>query len=120
MKDGCGKHHMKSKDGQAVIVRPGDVIDCERQDLGGAIDKFLQLDDDPPVVPSKDGLTIVPIGDGTFNVVNPGSGNPINDAPLAANEAADLAGVSIDTFSEPTIAGNFVEAVQVEPNADQG
>lgn len=103
MKDGCGKHHMKSTDGQAVIVRPGDVIDCERENLGNAADKFLQLDDDPPPMTSTNGLTVVPVGDGAFNVVNPVSGCPINDSPLTATEAADIAGVPIEAFSEPTI-----------------
>lgn len=106
LRPGKGKHHMRDHTGAMVVLRPGDIIDCHALDLGGAIGKFEQLEPDPPPVTVSSTLTVVPAGDGTFNVVNPGSGLPLNDLPLSAQDASDLAGIPIAAFSEPVIAGS--------------
>lgn len=90
-----GAHYMKGGDGKRVIVSPGDVIDCEEKDIGGAMFKFEPAggDGDNPIVITTIPSSVVPVGEGMFNVVNRGSGAPFNDVPLTPKEAADLAGV---------------------------
>lgn len=117
LKERCGKHHTRSQDGEALTLRPGDIIDCEATELGNAIDKFEQLDPDPPEPQATEGLVVVPAGEGRFNIVNVVSGAKLNDVPLTSQEASDIAGVPAHTFSEPVVAGDVAQE-EAEAGAD--
>ena len=99
MKQNVGKHQMRDRLGKVLVVCPGDVVDCDPQDIDAVKWKFDQLDPEPapdPVVPAGKEFRVVAV-DGGFNVVQESSGEPLNDEPLTAQDAADLAGVSLET-----------------------
>lgn len=82
-KNNVGNHYYNRRK-----LKPGDIIDTDS--VGGAIDKFEQLDPDPePVLPNV-GLHAKETEDGRFDVVNETTGEPINDAPLNKNEVDQL------------------------------
>jgi len=90
LKTGMGKHRIR-RDGRMAVLKPGDEIDCEKHELGGAIYKFEQLEPDPsPPEPSM-GLRAVHRGFGKWDVINEASGVKINDKPLTKGEAREMA-----------------------------
>jgi len=90
LKAGMGKHHIR-RTGRMVVLKPGDKIDCEKYELGGAIFKFEQLEPDPPPPEPKLGLKAVHRGAGKWDVLNEATGVKINDGLLTKEEAQELA-----------------------------
>ena len=116
---GGGVHRM-TLNGKMVKVRRGEVIDCEKWELGGAIRQFDQLDDDPPPAPLPENvrLTVAPRGGGDldgWNVMNPETGDPLNNAPLTKEEAEEIAAASATL----TIA-EIREALTADPGDGAG
>lgn len=106
LKAGMGKHRIR-RDGRMVVLKPGDEIDCERDELGGAIDKFEQLEPDPPPPEPKLGLKAVHRGAGKWDVVNEATGVKINDKLLTKEEAQELAlSPPPDEIVEGAVTGN--------------
>lgn len=103
LKEACGKHRMPGPEGNLLILLPGSIVDCDAADLGGAISKFEQIDPDPEPGTVRSEWRVEAIGDGGYNVISVASGLPLNDAPLTAQEAADIAGVPIGSFVSPAI-----------------
>jgi len=73
------------------LMKEGDVIECERQELGSAIDKFVEVKDerkevDEPVY----GFTVEKVADGEYDVVSIKTGKRINDVTLDYNKAIKL------------------------------
>lgn len=68
------------------LLGAGDVIRRTREQLGQFAGRFEQLDPDPAPGPPTD-LEVVPAGAGLANVVNKVTGQPINDAPMTAEDA---------------------------------
>jgi len=119
MKQNVGPHQRNGE-----WVRPGDVIECEEEELRNVIDKFDLLpgnekqkstttpepteetdtDDSGPAdeeegVDEEDGeepdeeevgLELENKGRGKWNVINPATGEAINDKPLTKKEAEKL------------------------------
>ena len=96
LKTGMGKHYIRRK-GQMVMLKPGDGIDCEKYELGGAIFKFKQLEPDPPPPEPKLGLKAVHRGAGKWDVVNEATGVKINDNLLTKEEAQGM----VSSLPEP-------------------
>ncbi len=119
LKEGCGSHTYRGLNGTKRHMVPGDEVVCHPKDLGGALNKFEDLGpaaagqvtilsngvpvgsldphspDDCGLAqrPSEPGLQIVSRGSGWYDVVNPATGEPINDAALRRNAAYELAGL---------------------------
>lgn len=92
MKKGVGPHSMKL-DGKNITLHPGDEVRCEPEDIGGALNlKFDALEAPPPEPCPERGLVIKPREDGKCDVINPVTGNKINDEPLTPKEAEQMAG----------------------------
>lgn len=122
MKKGVGPHKFRGG-----WLRPGDAVECEEDELAGALAKFdletpatpsPKIKDDAPTdpprrrrgahPPAKDtddetedaepaedrngqpGLVLSHRGGGRYDVVNPGSGQKINDEYLTKAEAQDM------------------------------
>lgn len=122
MKPGMGKH-ITRQNGKTVTIMPGDIVEYNiPEELGAALFKFEALDPEPAEEPAKEQLFVQPMGDGTFDVVNPGSGTKVNDQPLAAEQAADLANVPVDSIPEPvepTPTPEPAESDKAPPPADR-
>jgi len=90
-----GKHNHVHRDGRKETIRPGDVIKVHsKEDLGGALNKFKQLDPDTPIDGPKVGLVVVrrdkdDVGAG-YDLVNEATGEALNDRPLGLSEAAEM------------------------------
>lgn len=86
MKKGMGTHYLPGM----KAVHPGDEIKCEKEELGGALDKFEQLDPDPEPEKPKVGLKLLHVGGGYYNVVNDATGKVLNDRPLKKEVAEEM------------------------------
>jgi len=95
MKPNFGKHRFL-KDGKVITVRAGETIDCGKEDIGCAIDKFEQLD--PDVLPPASRFKLESRGGGYFDVIHPESGMAINSKALRKPEAETLAGFSVEEY----------------------
>jgi len=92
-----GKHHRRGK----PTIKPGDTIeapagtyanDPQWQDLG-------QVGSEPapaPASPPADVTLVKEEVEGGFNVINPATGEPVNDNPLSEEEAEELINASLD------------------------
>lgn len=92
--DLVGKHRMMI-DGKLRVVRPGDIIECEKSRLAGVLDKFEQLDPETETSDLKPnaGLKAVKRPGGNFtgyDVINTATGKAINSEPLKKAEAQAL------------------------------
>jgi len=113
MRQNVGKHIM-SHGGQKKVLRPGDTIRCEKYELGNALDKFEQLEPDPPAPAPKVGLRAVHIGFGKYNVISDATGKPINDEPLTKEEARAMERRGVAEAKPDTETGGGTTG----PNAD--
>lgn len=95
MKPNTGKHRIL-RSGKDITVRAGEIIDCTKDDLGCAIDKFDQLDADP--LPSTSEFKLVPLGTGHYDVIHPATGAAINSKKLRKTEAEALAGMTVEEY----------------------
>lgn len=95
MKPNTGKHSTVLN-GQPVIVRAGEIIDCSKDDIGNAMDKFEQLD--PDVLPPASQFKLVSVGGGYFDVIHPVTGAAINSKKLRKSEAESLAGMTVEEY----------------------
>jgi len=114
MKEGVGRHSM-ILDGAPITVAPGEIVSCDKEDLGSALDKFDQLDPDAPeAAPNHAALITVPSRDihGMFDVISAVTKAKINDRPLSFDEAASIA----DRAPHRNEDGSPIEA---EPQADE-
>ena len=97
MKPGYGKHYyIDPKTGEKSIIRPGGMVTCSKEYLGGAIDKFDALDPPEPPPQPTTGLRLKERGGGWWDVVNPANGKTINDEALRFPEASALAGRQVE------------------------
>lgn len=84
-----GKYSYQDTDGNAVVKHAGDIVECEPEKLKFFMDKFEQIDPDPPAPEPEVGLKMERASDepNQWNVINETTGKPINDAPLGLREA---------------------------------
>lgn len=115
------EHAWRLPNREFVPLHPGQVIECEPEQLGGARDKFEVVEGD--TTPTGGETTNPPAADfsvvaveGGYNVIHVGSGAPINDEPLSREEAADLAGVPLESVpvAEPEQLGGAEAITPVE------
>lgn len=77
---------------------PGSIFDGDRADLGQSMDQWEQLDPDPELPAPPEPLRgLFPRvrgfrGKGEWDVINPETGQPINDRPLSKAEALAISG----------------------------
>jgi hypothetical protein len=92
------KHYWKtplkkkgSKKFEDRLIENEELIKCDEWELGGAIDKFILLEDEE--IPQKPdlGLVVVNVGKGKYDVVNERTEKKINDEPMSLKEANNLA-----------------------------
>ncbi|MHC5035411.1 MAG: hypothetical protein ACYTFZ_10280 [Planctomycetota bacterium] len=101
MRPGCGPHYMRN--GRRVL--PGDTVTCEPEELGAALGKFERLGPPPKPEMPRTGLKPVHIAGGWYDVVNPETGEPVNDQRLRKAEAHALAGIESESEPEPESEG---------------
>lgn len=84
MKPGCGVHHLRN----GRTLHPGDTIECEPEELKGAMDKFKCTVEPPPLVQIRT-LKIVERsgGRGWYDVINETAKRPLNDHALRLEDA---------------------------------
>jgi len=95
LKPGRGSHTM-NVGGKMVRLKGGEEIRCEKFVLGGALDKFEQLEPDPPEPEPTIGLRAVHRGHGRWDVVNQKTGKAINDKALKRDAAFELASKGLE------------------------
>lgn len=93
MKRNVGWHTMMVG-GQKRTLKPGDEVRCEKDLLRFVMDKFDQVEPDPPPPEPKTGLKAVHRGFGKWDVINEQTGRPVNDKPLTKEDAKELARLS--------------------------
>lgn len=71
-------------------MRPGDVVECTKEELHSVPHKFDQLDPDPPPPEPSVRLRAVHRGGGNWDVVNEVTKKKINEKPLNKQQALDL------------------------------
>lgn len=93
LKAECGTHRRRLPNGKMELTKAGGIVDCEREELGAAIDKFVQLDPDqaPKEEEPRAGLRIKDRRGGGFDVENTKTGRALNEIPLTKDEADNLA-----------------------------
>jgi len=95
MKPGVGDHVI-FPNGSPKIMKPGDEITCGAAELGGAIDKFVVLEEDAPSPPSR--FKIISTPGGYYDVIHPVNGIAINSKKLRKAEAEALAGMTVEEY----------------------
>jgi hypothetical protein len=100
------EHSLRGPNRELVAVVPGQIIDCEPEQFGGAIDKFELVAPDPvsdPPAPPKPTVSeySVKAVEGGYLIINAASGEALNDDPVTAEEAADLAGIPLAQIPPP-------------------
>ena len=113
MKPGCGKHRITT-DGRDITVRVGEIVNCSKEDIGAAMDKFEQLD--PDVLPPPSRFKIVSSPGGFYDVIHPVNGIAINSKKLRKAEAEALAGMTVEEY-DARIAKEAETARLVEEKA---
>lgn len=96
MKPRTGLHRIR-KDGKTRTIKPGDRIKATARELSGAIDKFQPLEAIPAErQPEPEKMPMIQsLGEGKFNVLHPGTMNPINDVPLSLGDARQMARIPV-------------------------
>jgi len=94
MKEHVGPHYMRLDEKQLTIT-PGMTIRCDPKMLGNALDKFDQLDPDPPLPQPTIGLTVEKRKDTGYDVVSGATSKPINKVPLSREDAYATAGLLV-------------------------
>lgn len=89
LKQKKASHRYTGTDGEMVVMQPGDIIECEPDKLKYCMDKFEQIDPDPPAPEPAVGLKMERASDepNQWNVISEVTGKPINDVPLGLREA---------------------------------
>jgi hypothetical protein len=92
LKKRTASHRYTNADGEMVVMQPGDIIECEPDKLKYFMDKFEQLDPDPPLPVPVVGLTMERASEepNQWNVINEATGKRINDIPLGLRDAQAL------------------------------
>jgi hypothetical protein len=87
-----GKYSYQDTDGNAVVKHAGDIVECEPEKLKFFMDKFEQVDPDPPLPAPPVGLTMARASEepNQWNVINEATGKRINDIPLGLRDAQAL------------------------------
>ena len=86
-KPAVGPHY---KDGKEY--GPGDIIKLRPDQAKGIMHKLEQLEPDPPEPQPEVSMVIMENADGTYNVVNEVTSEPVNDLPLTMEQARALVG----------------------------
>jgi len=101
-----GKHYFR-RGGKMICVRPGETIEAEEHELGGAISTYTCLN--PPPKPSEPeptrGLVAEHRGGGRWNVINQAPGKPINDELMSKEEAEALAEKGLEEVEDASRDG---------------
>lgn len=100
-----GKHYARA-DGRSVIVYlnggiekqesgyhklvKGDILECDPDMLKHIMNRFEQIDPDPPAPEPTAGLCIVAVDNGMFDVVNSATGEALNDVLLTKDVALTI------------------------------
>ena len=95
MKPGTGKHRILN-DGKDITVRAGEIVDCSKEEIGAAMDKFEQLD--PDVLPPPSRFKIISTAGGYYDVIHPVTETAINSKKLRKAEAESLAGMTVEEY----------------------
>lgn len=115
MKQGVGKHTMTLA-GKDIILKPGDTVDCTAEQLGGAIDKFEQIDSE---ISPKSQFKIVSRAPGFYDVIHPITGAAINTKALRKADAEALAGQTVEEY-DAKVAKEAAEAEEAAKQAAAG
>lgn len=87
-----GKHYLMEA-GELKCYGPGTIFEGDKAELGQSLDQWEQIDPDPePDPPPEPIRRLFPRprgfrGKGEWDVINPETGQPINDKPLTKAEA---------------------------------
>lgn len=81
-----GNHYFR-RAGQMIRVRPGDIVEAERHELGNAISTYECLDPLPPEPEEVRTLVARHAGGGRYNIINTVTGKKINDKTLSKEDA---------------------------------
>lgn len=116
MKPGHGKHDFRHRDGHRELLVAGGRVECDPEELGGALNKFVRLDPELPRELPKEGLKIIHRGGGWFDVINSATGKRLNDEALRKGDAygliMDVTGVDASALGDiDAQAGAAVESV---------
>jgi hypothetical protein len=117
MKPGQGDHDHRFPDGHREVIRPGDRITCEPEELGGALNKFVRLDPELPRELPKVGLKIVHRGGGWFDVINGATSERINDEALRKSDAYSL--IMDVTGVDASALGDIEEEAEASPQTSE-
>lgn len=107
MKPRMGAHYLR-QEGRLTRINPGDIIDVEAYELRGAADKFTLVDPPPEPPPEPEptqALYAKHVGGGRWNVINPATGEPINDELLSKEQAQSLVDKELPETNEEADAG---------------
>jgi hypothetical protein len=112
MKPGCAPHTIH-ENGKKVVLRPGNTIFCEPGRLGGELIKFEEVASTTPEEAERGvaRLLVRPRESGGFDVINPVTNKPINQAALNRDEAMAILGQPVPA-SAPTPAAQAVSTGQ--------
>jgi len=115
IKAGVGAHYQNTDAGRVLIKRgtKNEIVTVEfPSELGGAIDKFDQLDPTPPPRPLGGDFTLKPRGGGWHDVIGP-DGTAVNSKGLREEDALLLVNQMIEAA---TIAEEKSEADSDDSN----
>lgn len=118
MKKHVGPHTMRLN-GEIRTITPGMTITCEKELLANAIDKFDQLDPDPPLPQPTMGLTVEAGKVSGYNVISGATKKPINTTPLTREEAYATAGLPLPPKTDDKKGSEQKPKVDDKPKDDK-
>jgi len=113
-----GKYHRKGE-----VLRPGAIIEASEYAMRGFLDVMERIDPDIPVMDKPKAVPPIVRGSasglGYFDVLNPDTGEPLNDRPLVKSEAEALAGAPVPE-EEETVDLDLTKKPDVEEESNDG
>jgi len=105
-----GKYHYRDEKGGKVCARPGDEFLATKSSILPFMDLFEQLDPDPPEADLDVSRLEIRrhLRTKYFDVVNPETGEALNDRPLSRRDAQELVGIMEDPLDPPFIPAKTV------------
>lgn len=110
-------HHSAIIDGIRRDVKPGEVVVCKPEELGGFISDYEALDPPAPEAEPKVKLIPVHVSKGRWNVLHGATGEPVNADWLNAEEAEAMAKRPIAEV-EAEVAAREKATDETEPNVE--